>query len=119
MSARTLSFMASLIALSALSVSAAFAQQGAPPQNPNPTNNADVQAGYDRTRQEILDRRAQEGSSNGTSTAPSATAPSATAPSGADRSEHDHGHNACPDASVCSNQSTYKNDPNTPSPEPD
>jgi hypothetical protein len=109
MSARTLSFMASLVALAALPVPAAYAQQKAPPQNPNPTNDPDVQAGYDRTRQEILDRRSQEGTSNGTS----------TAPSGTDRSEHDHGHNPCPDASVCSNQSTYKNDPNTSSPEPD
>jgi len=108
MNARTVSFVASLIALSALSVSTAYARQKTPPQNENPTNDPDVKAGADRTRQEILDRRAQAGTSNGTS----------TAPSGTDRSEHDHGHNACPDSSVCSNQSTYKNDPRT-SPKPD
>lgn len=113
MSARTLSFMASLIALSALSASAAYAKPKAETLNTNPTNSAEVKAGYDKTHDEIMARRAREGTSTGTSNG------SSTAPSGTDRSEHDHGHNDCPAASVCSNQGTYKNDPNTASPEQD
>lgn len=87
-------------------VLASAPSHAAPPQNPNPTNDPDVQAGYDRTTKEIHDRRAQEGTSNGTS----------TAPGGTDRSEHDHGHADCPGSSVCSDQSTYKNDPNSTPP---
>ncbi|MBV8685119.1 MAG: hypothetical protein JOZ90_02375 [Alphaproteobacteria bacterium] len=107
MNARTW-FAASLIALAALAAPAAHAQPKAPPRDPNPTHDPDVQAGYDRTRQEILDRRSQEGTSNGTS----------TAPSGTDRSEHDHGHQDCRSAGVCSDQATYKDDGTTPPPRP-
>lgn len=106
MGIRTYSLVASLAALAAMGVpvTGADALQRSPPQNPNPTGDPDVQAGYDRTTREILDKRAQEGTNNST--------PSASDDS--DRSEHDHGHTGCPDGSVCSNQSTYKNDPNTP-----
>jgi hypothetical protein len=108
MSARNLFLVASLIALSAGSAPLAYAQQKTPPQNPNPTGDRDVQAGYDRTTQEIKDRRAQEGTLNGTS----------TGTGGRDRVEHDRGHNDCPSPNVCSVDSTYKSPP-TPPPESD